>query len=315
MPEPESPAAPCSWRAPDRQAAPIGARANVTVHLAGNGFLPVLVDRHGHLRDIARQALQAAGRRHVRHLGWRQRPGGRIQGAKGSRVQIEAGIRYGGRRRALRQKVALPTTLHISRTFEQRTGIDRVASTIGHRVNHQSAAPCRIGRCDDFEVRNVLDPPLVLRRQVDVGDDRVVVGTVRLELTEYPARIDRIRRGRTASRGAENDRRKVDRCCLIDDDLLNVGMTHRTPAAHHNEAESRYQRSEPLVCPRKHVQLPPFELDDDSDGSASDHALTQIRRPVPPPVSCEDSAEVVGRQDNASTPAAFTARLPRPAPR
>ena len=45
---------------------------------------------------------------------------------------------------------------------------DRIAATVGHRVNHESVALRRVCRRDDLEIRNVFDPSLVPGREVDV---------------------------------------------------------------------------------------------------------------------------------------------------
>src|SRR6202043_527865 len=78
---------------------------------------------------------------------------------------------------------------------------------------------------------------------------------------KYAARVDRIGGRGAGSRGSQSDRRKADGGCLIDDDLLDVGITRRTPADHCTEPESRYEIPEHSACLREHVHLCPFVLD------------------------------------------------------
>src|SRR6202040_4293893 len=101
---------------------------------------------------------------------------------------------------------------------------------------------------------------IILRRKADICD-LVVVRIIWLEFTKYPARVDRIGYRVAGSRGSQNDRRKGDGGCLIDDDLLDVGIARRTPADHCTEPESRYEIPEHPACLRVHVHLPPFVLD------------------------------------------------------
>ena len=79
-----------------------------------------------------------------------------------------------------------------------------------------------------------------------------------LEFTKYPARVDRIGCRGAGSRGSQNDRRKIDGGRLIDDDLLDLGITRRTPADYCTEPESRYEIPEQPACLRAHVHLSPF---------------------------------------------------------
>src|SRR5262249_48207104 len=128
---------------------------------------------------------------------------------------------------------------------------------VRHAMDHQSAALCRIGRCDDLEVGYVLNPSLTGRRKADIGDDRVV-RTARIDGAKCPPLVDRIGRRGAGSRGSQDDRRKVDGRCLIDDDPLDCSMTERTTADERTEPESRYEIQAPLVSLRIHLQFPPL---------------------------------------------------------
>ena len=83
-------------------------------------------------------------------------------------------------------------------------------------------------------------------RKVDICDDRVV-RIIWLEFAKYPARVDRVGCGGVGGRGSQNDRRKIDGGRLIDDDLLDLGITRRTPADYCTEPESRYEIPEQLL--------------------------------------------------------------------
>src|SRR6202030_2083144 len=97
------------------------------------------------LNDITRQLRRARNDRHRRRG---EGPGGGIQRAIRSRIQINAWIRRRRSQRALRQEVALPTALHVSRTLYQRGRGDRVAPTVRDLVDQQSAALSRVSRRD-----------------------------------------------------------------------------------------------------------------------------------------------------------------------
>src|SRR5262249_4908921 len=103
--------------------------------------LPIL-SGHRYLNDISRQL------RRVRNFAGYGRgsegPSGSVQSAIGSRVQINAGIWGRGEQRAFCQKVALPTTLHISCTLykisRDSVGVwNRAAATVRHLIDQESA--------------------------------------------------------------------------------------------------------------------------------------------------------------------------------
>src|SRR5215471_1455581 len=108
----------------------------MTVHLTGNRILSVRTSCHRHLYDKTRQTLEAPYTRHIRYLRRSKDLSLGVQAAIRFFIQVKAGIWDRRRRRALRQKVALPTALNKSRTLYQRTCIDRVASPVWHRVDH-----------------------------------------------------------------------------------------------------------------------------------------------------------------------------------
>ena len=94
----------------------------MAVDLTGDGIASlwrVAISRHRDLNDITRQSLEPRKPRHIGYLWRSEGPGGGVQDAIRSRVQVKAGIRDRRGRRALCQKVALPTTLHIGRTLYQ----------------------------------------------------------------------------------------------------------------------------------------------------------------------------------------------------
>src|SRR5262249_40906984 len=107
--------------------------------------------------------LEAARGRHIRYLRRSKSPRRRVQAAIRSRVQVKAGIWNRRVWRALRQQIALPATLNISHSLDQRVRIERVATTIWHRVDHQSRALCWIAWCDDLKIGNIVNPAVILR--------------------------------------------------------------------------------------------------------------------------------------------------------
>ena len=82
----------------------------MTVHRTSNRFLSVRIGYHRYLYDKTRQTLDAPRTRHIRHRRRSKDTSGGVQGAIRSRAQVKAGIWDRRGRRALRQKVALPTT-------------------------------------------------------------------------------------------------------------------------------------------------------------------------------------------------------------